>query len=512
MLRGTEEEGITARTRSLLPPLAVLATALQGACHGAPAPPAISPTASAREAVLLRLQRHPGEARHFQRVMDNYVHLGPGDPPSGDSARPTMHLIQFVTESVTAVSGDTFTIAFISDSNRVAMPGYNLAGAALDTLVPHGLTMTMRMDSRGRVISVQLERAVLAEGRMATLRMLLPGADSSGASNSGTMVHFPDLPARVGEAWGDTAACPRALRGCEGGLVRTYRLERVEESGGRRIAVISWETDMPPTTVEGPLEVSSGPMHFVGEERLDLGAGWFVERSMTMTGTAHSQMGDMSMRMQTRETPVPSTAGSGAGAPPAAPPMRPRILMRRAAIPTPTTLDSLMALFRRFEPTLEFPECRLPDVAPAADWVDLAGPDEMLRIRLPPGWRAGPPDSTFFGEPETVLEDSTSSRIRISRVISVGGRHSLNRGQVYGRPTELPHTEPCRVGAGADGSIWTLYAPDSGVTSGPLARYNALGDLLAASGRRYSVTVGARTAEARDRAVRIVADAASTSH
>lgn len=155
---------------------------------------------------------------------------------------------------------------------------------------------------------------------------------------------------------------------------------------------------------------------------------------------------------------------------------------------------------------------RLPDVAPAADWVDFAVPDGGLRIRLPPALRGGPPDSTVFGEPETVLVDSASSRIRISRVVNASGRESRNSGQAFGLPTELPHTGPCRVGAGPEGSIWTFYGPVPDVTAGSPPRYVAHGDLITATGRRYRVTVGARAADVRDRLVHIVADAAPTSH
>lgn len=500
------------RLASLPQLLALLAAPVLGACHRIPAPHAPSPAAPASEPVLLRLHRTPGEARRVQLVMDNYVHLGPGEPPSGDSARPAMRTVGFVTESVTAVSGDTFTVALIADSTRVTMPGMPIAGAALDSLRPRGLMTTVRMDVRGRVVSVQMNRAVLAEGRMATLRTLLPGADSSGASNFGTMMQFPELPVRIGEAWADTMACPPPLRGCKGGVVTTMRLERVEDDSGRRIAVISSRAEMPSVSVTEPMEMSTGPMRFAGEDRLDLDAGWIVQRTMTMAGTAHSQMGDMAMRMQMRQAPVAPAVAGGAGAPPAAPATHPRILMRRGAVTPPGTLDSLMALFRHFEPTLEFPECRLPDGAAAPDWVTLQGPDDGVQVRLPHGWRAGPPDSTIFGDLETVLEDSASGRIRISRVVNASGRVSLNAPQAFGRPIEFPHTGPCRMGAGREGSIWTMYGPVPSGPSGSPPRYVAEGTLITAAGRAYHITIGARTAEARDRIVRRVADAASTSH
>jgi hypothetical protein len=91
------------------------------------------------------------------------------------------------------------------------------------------------------------------------------------------------------------------------------------------------------------------------------------------------------------------------------------------------------------------------------------------------------------------------------RVLTGGeGRESLNTRELV----ELPHTGPCQVGEGPAGSIWTLYPPDPDAISGLAARYVALGDLITAGGGRYKVTVGAVTAEERDRLVRIVSAAA----
>jgi hypothetical protein len=153
----------------------------------------------------------------------------------------------------------------------------------------------------------------------------------------------------------------------------------------------------------------------------------------------------------------------------------------------------------------ELDHCQLPEVVPAADWISVAGPDEGLPLRLPPGWRARPPGDSAFGQPETVVEDPAGSRIRVHRVLTgAEGRESLNRRGIV----ELPHTGPCQVGDGPAGSVWTLYPADPGATSGVRARHLALGDLITMGGRRYKISVGASTAEERDRLVRIVAAAA----
>jgi hypothetical protein len=133
--------------------LAVLGVTVATACHRAPpAPPAPPPAAPPSEAVLLRLRGQVGQVRHIRTAMQTFMHFGPGEPPSGDSARPTMRMTQFATESVTAISGDTLTVVLVTDSSRMETPGLPVPGAMLDSLDSRGLTITTRMDGRGRVL------------------------------------------------------------------------------------------------------------------------------------------------------------------------------------------------------------------------------------------------------------------------------------------------------------------------------------------------------------------------
>jgi len=422
-------------------------------------------------------------------------------------------MIRFVTESVTAVSGDTMTVALITDSGRTEMPGLHLPGAGLDSLSPRGVTLTTTVDGRGRVISIQMQAPARFERQMATIRMMLPGSDTSRDAAPGTFARLPDHLVLVGETWADTSSLPRAVRSSGRSVVTTFRLERIESRGGRRLAVISSDMATPPMTLEEPMRVSTGPGHTVSEFQLDLDAGWIMRRSTTRTGSAHTTMGDLSMRMVSSQTPVVSAPSAGPGAGPAPPaPTAPPILIRRALTPSPTTLAALLALYRQApqrEPLpAELPQCRLPDVSPAGDWVTLEGPDDGFRLRLPPGWRTRPRSDSGFGGPETVLEDSAGSRIRVARTLGEQGRPFLAKLQTNRPSAELPHTGPCQVGPGPAGSFWTLYAPDSGATSGGLARHIALGDVITTAGRRYNVSVGASSAEERDRLVRIASEAA----
>ena len=285
--------------------LAALGVVALAACHRAPpAPPAPQPEAAPSETVLLRLRGQLGQVRHIRTAMDNFVHFGAGEPPSGDSARPTMRMIQFATETVTAVSADTVTVVLVTDSSRMAMTGLPVPSAMLDSLDSRGLTITTRMDGRGHVISAATRGNARLEERMASIRRMLPGVDTSLVSSRGTPIRLPDRPVRVGETWADTSSMPRGLGDPAGVVVATYRLERIESRGGHRVAVISSDIVMPPMTLEMPLRMSSGPMRTVGETEFDLDAGWIVRHSTTMTGSTHTEMGDIAMRVVMRQAPL----------------------------------------------------------------------------------------------------------------------------------------------------------------------------------------------------------------
>ncbi len=488
-------------------PFLLALSALAGACARR-ASISVAATSIAPEALLLRFHARPGDVRRYRLVMSDFIHLGAESIPQGDSAQATIRVTEFVTESVTAVSGDTITVAHVLDSTRAEMPGFSLSGAHLDSLAPRGTTMVMQMDGRGRVLWARMEAPVRAIGEAAPFRALFPLADSSAATGTATLL-LPERPVRVGAEWSDTVPCPRALRGCTGGMATVFRFERVDGEGGRREAVISSQADLPPTTVDTPMQVTSGPMHITGVTLFSIDAGRITGHTTTMTGTAHSAMGDLAMRMEMREAPVETAPAGGAAA---RTPARPPLLIRRAPAPTQTTIPDLIAMYRTPEPSLEIPDCTLPDAAaaaPAADWATLQGPDDGFIVRLPRDWRVRAPRDSSLGRPETVLEDSAGTRIRVQRVVTASGRSSLNRfGPGDRRPVELPHTGPCREGSGPAGSLWTFYAPDSTLAGPQGIRYTALGDVITAAGRRYFVTIGASSAGARDRMVRIIAGVA----
>ena len=494
------------RSHTLPTTTAVLCAVLTSGCARPPAPPVAPAAVPVPESVLMRLHLRASDARRYALATTMYIHLGAGEPPAGDSLIPMMQMTQFVTESVTTVAGDTFTIAFIHDSSRMTTPFAAGTTPLPDSLLPRGLMMTMRMDPRRRVMSLQLERSVLLGGQQAVMRRFLHGRDSAGSQPDLGAAGLPDRPVRRGDTWSDTMPCPRLLR-CEADIVSASRLDSITGSGGSRTAFIYSSGDVPRQTVDTPMALSTGPMHVIGGERLDLDEGWTLEREMTMTGPSRTPMGDLWMRVQSRQTAMPSPPAGAAGTPPAIPSMPRGFLMQPATIPAPTTLDSLIALFRHYEPTLEFPACTLPEVSPGADWVTLLGPDDGVQVRLPQGWRAATTDTTPRGDAEAVLLDTLSDRIEIARVTRASGLQHLMKAQSYGMPTELPHTARCRLGGGTAGSVWTLYAPDPDASGGPSPAYGAMGSLITATGRRYEVSVRAASAEARDRFVRLVADA-----
>lgn len=295
-----------ARSTRLLS-LAVGGVAVAAACHGVPPPVAPPPAVSAPETVLLRVHGRVGQARRVRIEVANFTRFGSGELPSGDSARPSMQMVQFATESVTAVSGDTITMVSVTDSSRMDALYMNLLPrGTLDSLSMRGLTVTTKLDGRGRVLSIVSKGSPRLDQQMATARRMFPGLDSanSGGEARGSYVSLPERPVRVGDAWSDTSSVPRGLGMQGGSVVASYRLERIETRGGHRIAVISSDLVTPPISIEQPMRLTSGPMHTIGEVQVDLDAGWIVSRTATMSGSMHSAMGDVTMRMVTRQVPV----------------------------------------------------------------------------------------------------------------------------------------------------------------------------------------------------------------
>jgi hypothetical protein len=281
---------------------ALLGASLAAACHRTtPATHA----APAPETVLLRLRAQVGQTRRFRLEIANYMRMGPGEPPSSDNAAPMSRMVEFTTETVTSIAGDTITVQTTTDSGRMEMPNLPVPPEMLrqfDSLA-RGVTIVSRMDSRGRMFSWESRGSPQLEAQMAALRRVAAPFDTAGGAPTAYR-RLPDQPVRVGDVWADTITYPGFGGAAPRQGIATCRLERIEILGGRRSAVLSFDMTTPPMKLEQPSSMTSGPMHMVFEAYLDLDAGWIVRNSMTMSGAMHSAMGDMSMRMVMRQTPL----------------------------------------------------------------------------------------------------------------------------------------------------------------------------------------------------------------
>ncbi len=285
--------------------LTMSAAVLVASCHPARVSLPPAPGALASDAVLLRLGGRLGESRRYRRSVESYMHLGPGDVPTTDSIRPMFRVIQYTTQTVTAVSGDTIVTTLATDSGHIEMPGSFQAPpqfGRLDAII-RGLTITTRMDRRGRVFSSETKGSAQAEEGLSLARQFAGPLDTAGRGTSAYQ-HLPENPVRVGDTWTDTVSFPLA-QAAQGRAVATYRLERIETGQGGRVAVISFEVAIPPIMVPGPIQGSSGAMHVVGEERLEVDSGWIVNMTGAVSATMHSGMGDAATRAVMRQTRIP---------------------------------------------------------------------------------------------------------------------------------------------------------------------------------------------------------------
>ena len=117
------------------------------------------------------------------------------------------------------------------------------------------------------------------------------GGMMGGGMGNRPMYAFPSRPVRVGESW--TNSDTINVEGIMTTSVSTYRLERVENQGGARIAIVSMSGTQAVTTPAGPMNLTSA-----GELQLDLSASRLHNFTMTTSGVmSNPQMGETPVKM-----------------------------------------------------------------------------------------------------------------------------------------------------------------------------------------------------------------------
>ena len=119
------------------------------------------------------------------------------------------------------------------------------------------------------------------------------GGMMGGGNNRGpTPFILPAQPVRPGDTWTDSTSVngngtdpAMTVRG-------TFKLDRVEQRGGARVAVVTWTGTM---TTSGPM--GAQVMNAIGEIGIDLSSQRLSSMDMKMSGNIQTPQGEVPMRM-----------------------------------------------------------------------------------------------------------------------------------------------------------------------------------------------------------------------
>ena len=283
----------------------------------------LAPGLQAQESVLLRIGGTPGQSARYQNVMEMWMRGGPMAGMGGDTSLPFMRRTAFVTRSVVGVSGDTITVNELTDSAHVETPANPQMAPMMQGAAGIGMQVTSKMNARGAIYSSENTTGMTAQqgaamgangppqgpGGMSGM----PGMGGRGGRggrggmggmtrNQRTMFLLPEGPVRVGQSWTDTMI----VVGSEPGepsttFAATYQLQRIDNSGGKRLAVVTVNGVMTMANPNG----NASLMNVTGEFQLDTGARRLQTMAMQMNGNIQSPQGEMPVKMQMNQTLMP---------------------------------------------------------------------------------------------------------------------------------------------------------------------------------------------------------------
>lgn len=263
---------------------------------------------TAQEAVQLRLGGRPGSSNRYVTTLEMFIRGGPmAGMMNPDTNLPMTRITMFATRTLTAVNGDTLTFSELIDSARFespAMPQMAQMAGPMALAAINGSTTITKMDPSGQIFDIQTTPGPGA-GNMG---MQGPGGGPGGpggrrggpggpmglmGGNAGSrpMFGFPARPVRIGESWSvsDTMNVEQVTTVTNG----NYRLERVDNQGGARVAIVSLSGNMDITTPGGPMNMTS-----TGELQMDLSNRRMQTMTMIMQGVmSNPQVGEMPMKM-----------------------------------------------------------------------------------------------------------------------------------------------------------------------------------------------------------------------
>jgi len=247
-----------------------------------------------QQSVLLRINATQGQVTRYQTVVETFMQGGPAAAMGGDTSQPFQRMTMFNTRTLTSVVADTLVFAEVIDSARMEMPSMPQAAAFMGGIAQQmrGMTTTTKMDRRARIFDTEVTGGPMAGmggGPGGGRRGGAMGGGGGGNQGKNMVFVLPAGPVRPGDTWSDSMVI-EGDQGQPGTAFRaTFRLERMEG----RVAVIAINGSM-----DMPMQGSVTTMTTTGEFRLDLDRSRLSSMTMTMSGAAQTQMGEVPMRIQ----------------------------------------------------------------------------------------------------------------------------------------------------------------------------------------------------------------------
>jgi hypothetical protein len=255
----------------------------------------------AQDPVALRLAPPVGQVSQYEVETQMWTHTP--QVTAADSATPTGRWIVTVTQVVARVEGDARELRLTYDLARIDTPGAPGKPEQMANMMA-GLASTVRMDTRGRVLSWEVNGGNVPPELQQVISQMSKSAQ----------MQLPSLPegaVAVGESWADSQSVTVPMGpGQVNTMTRlTNRLDRVEREGGAVYAVISGNGTLTMDSGEAPVAMTGS---IVNEVVLDLSAGRLVRATyvqdllIVMSQTGQS----LPMRMVTTQVLVPIPPGA----------------------------------------------------------------------------------------------------------------------------------------------------------------------------------------------------------
>jgi hypothetical protein len=261
----------------------------------------VAAAARAQEPILLRISGHPGQANHYQTVVETFMRAGQmAAMMNPDTNLPFSRMTMLTTRTMTGTSGDTLNFSEVIDSVAMEAPAMPQMAGMMGGMAAQmrGRTTATKMDGRGRIFSAEVQGGAMGMGG----GMGGPGGGPGGRGGRGGMMGggrsgptpfiLPAQPVRPGDIWTDSTTTPGNGTDPSVSVHGTFKLERVDQRAGSRIAVISWTGTVTTVNPQG-----SQVMNVVGEIDVDLSAQRLAAMNMTMSGIVQTPQGEVPMRM-----------------------------------------------------------------------------------------------------------------------------------------------------------------------------------------------------------------------